>query len=50
MVERQQFNIYLPPDLVRQVKYAALDDGVSLSKYVEEALRARLAAEGKGER
>lgn len=44
MVEVQQFNVYLPRELVRRVKHAAVDEGVSLSRFVEEALERHLAA------
>ena len=39
---KQQFNIYLPAELVRRVKHASVDANQSLSTFVEEALHAYL--------
>ena len=44
---KQQFNVYLPPELVRELKHAAIDDRLSLSRYVERIFREHLEHRGK---
>lgn len=46
--DRRQFNVLLPESLIREVKIAAVNDGSSLSRFVEAALRAHLAQTAPG--
>ncbi|GAA3990586.1 hypothetical protein GCM10022247_06700 [Allokutzneria multivorans] len=45
--DKRQFNVYLPPDLIRRVKLASVNADESLSSFVEQALEHYLRQEDR---
>jgi hypothetical protein len=46
---KKQFNVYLPPELIRDLKHYAVDVDQSLSQVVEDALTAWLSLHGRAQ-
>lgn len=42
MTDKAQFNVYLPKDLIREIKHRGVDEGISMSALIEKIVRAYL--------
>ena len=40
--DKAQFNVYLPKDLIREIKHRGVDEGISMSALIEKIVRAYL--------
>ncbi|MCK0112880.1 ribbon-helix-helix domain-containing protein [Ornithinimicrobium sp. F0845] len=47
MTDKAQFNVYLPKDLIKELKHRGIDEGMSMSALVEKIVRAYLEEEQK---
>ncbi|USQ76183.1 CopG family transcriptional regulator [Ornithinimicrobium cryptoxanthini] len=37
--DKAQFNVYLPKDLIREIKHRGVDEGISMSALIERIVR-----------
>lgn len=37
--DKAQFNVYLPKDLIREIKHRGVDEGISMSALIEKIVR-----------
>lgn len=42
--DKAQFNVYLPKDLIREIKHRGVDEGVRMSALIEKIVRDYLEA------
>jgi len=42
VTEKQQFNVFLPTDVVKELKHLAIERGESLSSFVEQIFREQI--------
>jgi hypothetical protein len=47
-IPKQQFNVYLPPELIKDLKHHCIERGGSLSNLVEKIIQEYLQKQQKG--